>query len=141
MVYLEFGYKNDSLIMIENVASDLPSDFETNLENNFKWITQRRGYKDTESMTSTVDFDGLFNKTDKMAYWPQSPPLVFLHEYWAATDKAARKLTNYPWRIIPDTDPPVKRYLGIFVGSFDMIFTDQTVTYNPGQRWSNDGPP
>lgn len=89
----------------------------------------------------TDDIDGLFKDYDWMRYYPQSPPLTFLHEYWAASDKAARKLLDYAWRIIPETDPPVKKYLGIFVGSFNMVFTDSTVTHDPGPRYSGDGPP
>ena len=129
------GYLEDSEGNV--IGNELPSDFQISY---LKTVTQRKGFNDW-FLKSPPTFDGLFKDYDWMRYYPQSPPLTFLHEYWAATDKAARKLLDYAWRIIPETDPPIKKYLGIFVGSFNMVFTDSTVTHDPGPRYSSDGPP
>lgn len=127
---------------LDGFGDELPAGFQTNLETGKKWITQQRPFPASFLASSpfTAD-DGGFNGTDDMWFWPQNPTLTLLHEYWAATDVCARKLADYPWRIVPGTQPQVKRYLGMWIASYDMVATTTTVTHTPGQRHSGDGPP
>lgn len=126
---------------LEGFGSGVPADFATNLDTGIKWVTQRFGYQNLQQFIAAATEDGVFSEADVMFYYPQNPPLTLLHEFWAATDLAAETLASYPWRVVPNTNPVAKRYLGVFVGSFDMVFDRFTVTHNPGLRHSGDGPP
>lgn len=118
----------------------IPSWFITNFKSGVKWFTMRRN-------NPAGSRDGVFSGVDQMSmdiWWLETGPFLFYHEYWAATDDAQEDLVNYRWRFVPNTNPQIKRYLGMFIESFDMDFWefyDYGVEHFLGDRHSGDGPP
>jgi hypothetical protein len=123
--------------IVNGSGSAVPSNFLTNSDGG-QWVTQRREYGNQWLTNGTMQ-DGVMNNPDMMFYNPQSPTLTLWHEYWAGTDKSARRIEDYPWRTIPGTT--TKQWLGIAVGFFDMSFSTTAVTHNSGGRHSPTSPP
>lgn len=118
----------------------IPSWFITDFKTGTKWQTRPLEYLADSR-------DGTFHEADTMSMAVEVIELfspLFYHEYWAATDKSAEDLAFYPWRYVPNTNNQVKKYLGIFLESYDMDFWIEFlwgVEHNVGTRHSGDGPP
>ncbi|RMG24428.1 MAG: hypothetical protein D6724_06105 [Armatimonadetes bacterium] len=122
-----------------------PEGLTTN-DNGTYWITQRKGKTANRfgeiMFSSPTDVDGVFDSWDNLFFDEGSVPITFEgQEYWTATNLSARKIADYPWRVVPGTDPPVKKWLGIFVGAFDIVFTTETAQHPPRERCSPENPP
>gem|GEM_PF-3422389 len=129
----------------ERFCVEPPGWFATN-NNDTKWITRRKGFTDApdgqQIFGTPTDVDGVFNSWDDLFLdVTLAPRTITGHEYWAATNIAARKIADYPWRVIPGSNPPVKKWLGIFVGAFDIVFTTETAQHPPRERCSPENPP
>lgn len=131
---------------LQGYGAALPPDFDTAYDTGHLWITQRKGYFYGLQFSQPTSEDGIFHDADVMYYPPQNPALTLLHEYWAGTNKAAERLLLWPtqpdaywWRVIPGTS--TKKFLGVFVGAFDMIFDLYGVSHQEGIRHSGEGPP
>ncbi len=93
----------------------------------YLWTTQRKGYANGVGsfVTAAYSVHGVFDTPDDLVYHDQL--VLEGHEYFAATNKGARRENGvpYPVRLIPGTQT------WVYVGMYIIIDGTYTITINP----------